>query len=156
MQLRVQKPGEQKCLLYCTAMLLDVDVSILENILETDGQEKWWPDFSLPKCYRGIHIQEIQDIFIAQGLCLYPIEKFPILGPTNDTRLARLIKDIEWCELRFYTRILGSKGILIYKSHAKVLDSDGKIYDPKGKISELDPKESFLIREAWLLAEIKS
>jgi hypothetical protein len=150
-----QKPNEQKCLLYCAAMLLDLDVSVLESVIGSSGEELWWSNFNRPKSLRGIHIQEIQDVFLLHGKCLYPIEKFPMLCPVDDLRFARTIRDINYCEMRFFARVMRNQGILIYESHAKVLYEDS-VYDPNGKIFGITVEELSLVKEAWLIAQIKS
>lgn len=156
MRLLTQKSGEEYCLLYCAAMLLELPIESVILHIGTNGIEKWWPDYSPPKCYRGIHIQEIQDLFISYGKALIYIEKFPMLAPCQDERMAKPIYNVDRCEMRFYARLVGNSGILIYESHAKVLDHNGRIYDPNGKISEICPRESSLCREAWLVGHIKT
>jgi hypothetical protein len=138
-------------------MLLDVDIGILQAVLKTDGQEIWWKDFPPPKNLRGIHIQEIQDLFILHGKCLFPIEKFPASSPSQDQRYAKLIYDPLYAIERFFVRLIGNQAILIYESHAKVLDFSGAIYDPSSpKISKISVREIDLVHEAWLVGEIKS
>ena len=153
----LQKPGEQKCLTYCTAMLLDLPIEIVENMIGHDGMEVLWPERSGNERYRGVHIQEIQDVFISYGKAIFPIEKFPYLAPIDDTRFAKAVFDSERSVMRFYARLIGHTGILIYRSHAKVLDVYGSIYDPSNKeILQITPRQVSSCREAWLLGEIKS
>ena len=152
-----QKPGEQKCLTYCCALLLDLPVEIVENMIGHDGMEVLWPERSGNEKYRGIHIQEIQDVFISYGKCLYCVEQFPYLSPVNDIRFASAVFSPEIATTRFYTRLIGREGILIYRNHAKVLDLYGSIYDPSSKeILQINPFMVSSCREAWLLGEIKS
>jgi len=138
-------------------MLLDIDVTIVENHIGHDGMEILWPERSGNERYRGIHIQEIQDVFISYGKGLFPIEQFPYLSPIDDHRFAKAVFDSQRSTMRFYARLIGHTGILIYRSHAKVLDVYGSIYDPSNKeILQITPREASLCREAWLLGEIKS
>ena len=154
MKLLTQKENEQYCILYCAAMLLDLDIETIINYIGTDGLEKWWPNYPAPRCYRGIHIQEIQDLFIGYGKALVLIEKYPTVAPCSDERVSKPIYDIERCEMRFFSRLIGHKAILVYQSHAKALDSDGQVYDPNGQILQISPRESSLCREAWLVGTL--
>lgn len=151
-----QKSGEQKCLTYCAAMLLDQEVSILEHLIKTDGMEIWWPDFAGNKQYRGIHIQEVQDIFYYFGKCIYPVEHHPLLSPSVDGRFTKSIYTNDWATTRFFTRLIGQDGILIYQSHAKALHGN-YVYDPsRPEIYEITVGESSKVLEAWLVGKIKS
>ena len=152
-----QKQDEQKCLLYCAAMILEIGVNTLENMLSATGMEEWWPDRYGNQKFRGVHIQEIQDVFMFYGKALIPIEQFPYLAPVDDPRLAKEVFRKEMAPLRFYNHIIGHEGILIYQSHAKVIDIYGTIYDPSSKaISQITPEKVVGCREIWLVGEIKS
>jgi len=135
-------------------MLLNLDISEIEKILKIDSQEVWWKNFPYPKNLRGIHIQEIQDLFFDFGFCLSPIERYPCLAPVHDERLIKLIGPAAECDERFTQRIKRRRGIFIYASHAKAFDFDGTIYDPAGKISEINKEELFLIKEAWIMGSL--
>ena len=108
----LQKPGEQKCLTYCCAMLLDLPVEIVENMIGHDGMEILWPERPGNERYRGVHIQEIQDVFISYGKAIFPIEQFPYLAPIDDTRFAKAVFDSERSVMRFYARLIGHTGYL--------------------------------------------
>jgi hypothetical protein len=131
-------------------MLLELKVETVEKLLLGKHDDIWWPDLPNPKCMRGAHIQEIQDIFLLYGKCLYPIERFPHLSPSLDDRLAKRVASVEICEQRYYSRIYKREGILILDRHAVVFDCDNKVFDPNGTISKIENYWQHS-HEAWLV-----
>ena len=141
MKLQTQKPGEYKCLSYCAAMLLDISIEEVEGVLGYTGMEII-NEGTIPECFRGIHIQEIQFLFNTKGYCLWPLEKNPIL---RDAPLY-----LRNQEERFRWSLSFRKGILISENHAVAFENE-KVFDPNGKIFKISTEYLKNINEAWMM-----
>ena len=145
--MRLLKQNGPFCLVYSTAMVLDEDPEVLHKEIGTNGTEIWWGD-----CYmRGIHIQEIQDCCTRRGKCLYNIELYPYLCPTED-HSPKLCYPQHMCVNRFRESLTRTRAILITENHAVAWDGT-MVYDPKGFIKSFD---EYLFKEAWLLTDLIS
>jgi len=149
--MKLLKQPDDSCLLYSTAMILDIEPQHLIRCIGHDGQQVWWPEnkhTSYKK--RSFHIQEIIEVCLSFGHGLCPIEIDPCSAPGNDPgNYKRICED---GEERFKRLINGKRGILIGKTksgmgHACAWDGE-KVYDPNGYIYPLDDFES---HECWIL-----
>jgi len=152
MQLLTMQKGEQQCLLYSVAMVLDESVAALMVEIGHDGMKKWWPELPVPYCYRGYHIQEIVDLFLARGYGLTPIELYPMSASQRAKDDVHVLWDAAYAQERFERLLAGRKGILIGQTangggHACAWDGSS-VYDPNGRIYGL---EQFHVQECWLM-----
>lgn len=144
----ITQPNDQ-CLLYAAAMLLNEDPEKLKEEIGHDGMEIWWPDVLGKYCFRNFHIQEIQDCCLSRGFGLVLIEKNPCSKTLTKPVDIKIIHSLEEAAKRFYKSIKNNPGLLITLQHACAWDGQGKIYDPRGFITNDFSKYDFL--EAWLL-----
>lgn len=146
--LKMQTPS---CTLYSAAMLLDEEPENLIKELGHDGLEVWWPDQHGPGKYRGVHIQEIQDICASRGFALSLIEAYPMSIPNEGASPKPVFKMGEASE-RLVKALHNRLALLIGQGAGRYMHAcawDGKrVFDPQGRTYELD---NFRIREAWIL-----
>ena len=144
--MKLLKMTSNQCLIYSAAMVLGEDPQDLCTEIGYTGLEKFW-DLPVPRCYRGHHIQEIQDLFLARGKCLYEIEVYPRMGHPGVTPI-RAMSDSD-AESRFVRLINQRPGILIGRNHA-VAWSGKLVFDPNGRVY---PLESFTVLGAYLMGQ---
>ena len=143
--MKLLKMEHPQCLIFSAAMVLGEDPQDLCTEIGHDGLERIW-DLPTPRCYRGHHIQEIQDLFVARGRALYEVELYPASGHPGQ-RPCYAYSDEE-AERRLVRHLTGRMGILISPSHAVAWD--GKIvFDPNGLNYPID---SFRILTTFILA----
>ncbi len=152
MKLLKMRSGENQCLVYSLAMLLDVEPDVLIEELIHDGTSRWFPKQPIPYCYRGYHIQEIVDVCLARGYGLTLVELYPCLASQKDPTNYKLLWDEAFADIRFKRLLTGRKGLLIGEApsgggHACAWDGI-IVFDPNGRKYKLD---KFKIRECWLL-----
>ena len=124
-----------RCLVEAAAVVLGVEPEVLIGEIGHDGSEKLeiW-NFNPPFCYRGVHIQEIQECFLRRGKCLYLIERHPCSRPPLEGSKLFFLPGKE--EL-FFDIIHGGYGIALGErpasgiAHAGVL-RDNLIFEPDG------------------------
>ena len=91
MDLLTQPKNTGQCSLFCAAMLLgEKPVTVIAE-LGHNGQEVIEPKLPAPFCYRGICIEELQDIFMRRGLVLVRFDAEPYwhVGKTKVTQYTR-------------------------------------------------------------------
>ena len=142
--------NKPQCLLYSAAMVLDVDIEDITDILGHDGMDVIDPTIDSNDKYRGVHIQEIQTVAFRLGRHFYPVEVIPASLHNDTVRPIYNICGTEYA-VRFMAMIKGKKGILIGQNtagneHAVAFD-DMTAYDPIGKKYSIG---CFQIREAWI------
>jgi len=150
------KSGENLCIVYSLAMILEETVENILDELGHDGTEKWWK-LPAPYCYRGHHIQELMDLCLRRQKALVLIEVFPKSGSQLDPFNGRDIWTTEFAHRRFLRIIKRRRGILIGKAsngsgHACAWDGSS-VFDPNGHKYGLD---SFQVEEFWMLVAITS
>jgi hypothetical protein len=148
---KLLKQPNDSCLIYSTAMVLDVAPEKVINLLGHDGQEEWFPLAPPDRRKRGVHIQEIQDLLWELGWRLMLVELMPASAPAGRTHMYREIWPADRAIERFKRYIDGRWAILIGQVpsgnyHACAWDGE-KILDPRGFY---DPPD-FSIKEAWVL-----
>lgn len=151
--MRLLKMNGHNCLLYSAAMVLDCSVDELIEEIGHDGMDVIWSTLIPPLCFRGHHIQEIIDCFVARGFGLMLVEKICYQAPVEHVQA---IKTFQHPEERFLHHIEGREAILIgrhkqkQQGHAWAWDGE-TCYDPNGFLAKLDDYE---IREAWIKTAI--
>lgn len=151
--MRLLKQKGNRCVLYAVAMLLEEDPVTLIKEIGHDGTDVRFPSLEPPRCYRGIHIQEVIDCCIRRGYGLTPIEPLPRSCPQGTSHHWELIYDAP--ESRFAAAVEGRKGLILGKAenggnHAFAWD--GKmVYDPNGAKKQLT---DIFIKEVWLLTRL--
>lgn len=155
MKLLRMKTGH-RCFIYSAAMLLDETPETLMKELGHDGMIIAWPDLQSPKCFRGVHIQEVQDLCLRRGKLLAAVEIAPRIG-YDSHHWTRIYNDDRETP-RFLGAISGRPGLItgVYQNTALPQDNhcvawDGeRIFDPNDKITRL---EQFSIQTAWVLCD---
>jgi len=145
--------GQHQCLVFSLAMLLDESPDALIEELGHDGTEVWWPDWPVPHCYRGHHIQEVIDLCLGRGIFLTPIEFYPCTASAKSPHVSRPIWPLTRASARFQDYIRGKPGLLIGQAasgggHACAWDGH-IVWDPNGRKY---PLSDFRISECWILA----
>lgn len=147
------------CLIYAATMVLrqygcDISPKDLMAEIGHDGCIVLWPARPIPYCYRGVHIQEIQDCFIRRGLGLMNIAPMPVIG--NGTEVWPIYAGVPEASVvrRFEQYMFEHNGIILGKGPhsadvAHAVAWDGKqCFDPEGFTYSLD---DFTTREAFLV-----
>ena len=124
--MRLLTQTQPQCLLYATAMALDVEIAEIVENLGHDGMEVQWPELDPPQCYRSFHIQEMIDFAFNIGIGLVRYEPCPMMAPNDSVNpLAIDAYDIEW--------LSKMDAILIGNTHAVAWShKDREIFDPRG------------------------
>ena len=73
--------GKPQCTIYAAAMVLGIPADQIIKELGHDGLEVWWTAEQGNRRLRGVHFQELIDIFWHHGYALIPIELHPQLAP---------------------------------------------------------------------------
>lgn len=149
-------PGKEQCFIYSAAMLLNLSAEDVIAALGHDGMVKAWKDLPYPRCFKGVHYQEIQDLCLARGKILATIEAAPQIGH-DQLHSVRVFKEPRE-STRFLEAIDGRPGLLSGRYNNRLLPQehhcvawDGKrIFDPNDKIMDLD---RFDLQYAWLLCD---
>jgi len=147
--MRLLKQTNPECLVYSTAMVLDVEPKEITDTLGHNGLEIWWPDLKGNSRFRGVHIQEIIDFVLSKNRALVPIDLWPTIAPNLEVE-SRTIYDNARKRFEYY--IIGRRGILIGQNksgagHACAW-SGKEVFDPNGSVYPLD---QFHIQTIWLL-----
>jgi hypothetical protein len=151
--------AKNACLLYAAASVLNVAPTVLLDELAVRYDEETWPQFLEPGCYRSLHIQEIQNLFLFRGFALALVEPCPLLGPllpykdleTTDWESLQVF-DPEVMEKRMIEILKKTEGILLSETHAYAWDGR-KLYDPNGPVTEWE-KADVNIREYWMCTRL--
>jgi len=137
-------------------MLMDLTPQEIIEIVGHDGQEVIWPQLPVPRCLRGHHIQEMQDVAYAHGHVFAPVEVHPRSGPQGYPDKWNRVFSASAAEKRFVQMIVGRKALLFGRHSSgenHVCAWDGSmVYDPNGSIYEL---ERFVLKEAWLFTPLE-
>jgi len=145
--------GVHQCLVYSLAMLLDESVDALIQELGHDGMEVVFPQYPVPHCYQGHHIQEIVDLCFTRGYSLTLVEYMPRYASARNPADWRCLYETDVASKRFAKMIKGRKGILVGQNHqgnGHACAWDGNIvWDPNGYQYHLS---SFRVQECWVLA----
>lgn len=138
------------CLIQAAAVVLDTTPEQLVQEIGHDGQERVW-SYNPPFCYRGFHIQEIQNSALKRGKCLYLVERHPCSRPPLSGAEIYFLPEQE--DL-FFDTIHGGYGIALGEhpktgvTHAGVL-RDNLIWEPDG-VTRWDLHE-FRLRAVYLI-----
>lgn len=141
--MKLLKMSSNQCLIFSAAMVLGEHPEDLCTEIGHDGLDIVFP-LPPPACYRGHHIQEIQDLFLARGKCLYEVELNPLSGHPDSTRYVRPYDNPR---ARFERLIKNRQGILVSGTHAVAWDGE-IIYDPNGRnygLEKFNPIMAFLV-----------
>jgi hypothetical protein len=141
--------GHHQCLIYAAAMLLDVDVDEVIEILGHDGMETVWPDLKVPHCYKGVHTQEILDVFEQYEEALVCYQVMPQQSPAGEPSLVRSVYDEQRAVDRM-RHLLSYSGLILSDVHAYAWDGKD-VYDPNGVIRAISEVS---IKEFWRLVRI--
>ena len=130
MKLLTMPKGQDRCILYSLAMLLDEDPELLVDEMGVNDMEE--VSYGL----RSLHIQECIDVCWDRGYVLMPISRLLLMG-TQDDHIHAMHPEAAW--LRFLGYVIGHPGIMEYPEIKHITAWDGHdIYDPKGDIYTLD------------------
>lgn len=133
MKLLTMPAGRPQCIIYATAMLLNVTPEEVIDKLSHDGMAVWWPEYRDYARYRGHHIDEIVDLMVSYGRTLTPINRRPVQGPIPIA--ARPYLTETEADSRFNDYFEHTVGLLINSTHACAY-THGIIYDPRGMINK--------------------
>jgi hypothetical protein len=135
--MQMQKMPNPNCLLYSTAMVLNVPASKIIAAIGHEGQEIIWPNQEGQLRLRGIHMQELVDYALTQECALVSIEKHVAQAPTHEDVPYSYLDDYA-CESRFQKYLSRYDAILIGETpsghrHAVAWScADSRIFDPCG------------------------
>ena len=150
--MKLLKQLTPSCVLYSAAMMLNEEPENLAKEIGHDGMERWWPDLPSPSCFRGVSVQEIQDVCFARGLGLVHIHAFPCIAPIVAPLEDKPLFDMGRATERFLKMVHGKVGMFLGQAPSGVLHAvawDGhKCFDPNGRMYGLS---DFPVKEAWLL-----
>jgi hypothetical protein len=144
--IKLKSPNQWSCLATSFAMLFNITVEKLYQMIGHDGSEKWWPELDEPLCRRGHHLQELTDVGEMLGYIVMYIEAKPQLQHpiANDFKIIKSKLSTEYYMGKYNGVVLG---INEYR-HAVAFDHNNRvIYDPNGQVYEF--KNSKLIIEAF-------
>lgn len=147
MRLLRMPSGVHQCLIFSTAMLINVAVERIIEILGHNGMDVWWPDNKIPTCYRGVHMQEIQYVVNQFDFHLVPYQVMPRSAPISGE--PRNVWSPEEAMLRIQGP-LQEEGLIITDTHACAWDGKS-VYDPNGRIISIG---DISIKEFWKLIRI--
>jgi len=152
MKLLTMPPGKPVCMIYAYAMLMDKHPQDVINALGHDGLDVWFAGAIGNKRYRGIIMQDLQDLANDEGYLLAPISEYPAVQ--NDPHIEGImIHEPHVCEARIRRYLNNTKGILrtINNRGTHAMAWDGvQAYDPRGYILRLhDLKDQ--IHDYWIL-----
>jgi len=156
--MNMQKQTGHTCLLYATAMLLDVPAEQLISEIGHNGEGVEWPELE-PRslCKRGFHIREMIEVCVTRGHGLTPIEIYPSHCPWRREDLIKPLWNREESLNKFSDIVLGRKGIIICPpvssigvGHSIAFDGND-CYDPRGKIYKITDAH---MQEFWMLTDL--
>ena len=141
------------CMPCCAAMLLDMSLESVLDIIGHDGTEVLWPEYDDVRRYRGFCIAEIQDVFHARGRLLAQVYAYPSMAPAMDAKPHR-VWGVDECKHRLDNYLCNHAAMLMTETetgslHAVAHSAEGLIYDPaRGVLTSVHG----MIREAWLVS----
>lgn len=151
MKLQLQ-PNRWSCLPTSLAILLDIDVARIFDILGHDGGEILWPQFPDPHKRRSFHIQEIMIIAYTLGYYVMTFESDPEHAPDTEVQPHKVKYPIPLEQF-----MIGVSGIIT--GHTKhgtrhaVAWNGFKIYDPCYAIYNLD---QFKVETFYLVGRLNN
>lgn len=153
-----KQPNSWSCSIAALAMVLDIEIKDVIELIGHDGSEIVAQHLRPPGCYKGFHSQELIDVALSQGYSMTCIEAMPV--QTSDGKFEYLIK--KWGQFitsseRFEHYFLNNKGIILGRArqyHHMVAFDRGTIYDPRGRIYSMHDC-TIKIQMLWLLNQIK-
>lgn len=154
--MKLIKQPSGSCLIASVAMVLDIDIKILNEMIGHDGSAVVLPLLPEPARRRGHHLQEIIDCALKSGYAVTPIEVLPYSTPDGKSEYP-IDFQIDNKE-RLFKYMRNSRGILtgLGSRWRHAMAWDGKrVYDPRGYIYSLcDCK--IIIDCFWMFDKIKS
>ena len=154
MQLIKQIDGS--CLITAAAMVLDVDIKILHEMIGHDGSAVVLSLLPEPARRRGFHLQEVIDCALKSDYMVTPIEVLPYSTPDGKSEYPIDFQIDNKERLLKYMR--NSRGILtgLGRQWRHAMAWDGKhVYDPCGYVYNFcDCK--IIIDTFWMFNKIKS
>ena len=158
MRLQTMKQGEHLCMLYSLAMLINVPAEELLKELGTNPGQKLWPYLPEPLCYRGVCIEECQDLLYKRRKILAKLNVFPAVMScskaepynlyTEDTAKQRIMAYLERADCII-------EGLLPTGVRHAVACDGVQIYDPRGwtkPVMDVD----FAIDSLYLLGNLQN
>lgn len=154
--MKLIKQSGGSCLIASAAMVLNVDIKTLFEVIGHDGSAVVLPLLPEPARRRGYHFQEIIDCALKLDYAVTPIEALPYSTPDGKSEYP-IDFQIDNKE-RLFNYMRNSRGILagLGRQWRHAMAWDGKhIYDPRGYVYSLcDCK--IIIDTFWMFNKIKS
>lgn len=134
------------CLPSAFAMILDIPVEVIIQMVGHDGSEIWWPGQAEPYCRRGFHPQEL--IHVCEQIGVYVTEFQP--RPSSCSLNPNETKEIIGLEKAFEAVLIQSQGVLtgvtLNGNRHSIAFDHGIVGDPNGLITKID---DFTIESFW-------
>ena len=153
----IKQPNSWSCMVAAAAMAFDCEIVDIIKRVGHDGNEVIHYGLKPPMCFKGFHIQEIVDV----GRIHFDFSMTLIESAPSQTPDGIHIHDItKWGlfdnnQQRFECYLAYNQGILIGKArkywHAVAFDK-GTIYDPRGRIYNIDDCDLFL-ESLWIVSK---
>lgn len=138
-------------------MVLDVPVGVVIQELGHDGLDIVYPHLEGTASLRGVHPQEILELFISRGLGLMHVVHYPTSTHLKYPERDDLVWEPTRASARFIRHITSKRGLLLGISdsksyHAVAWDGD-KVYDPRGYTYDLSSR-LFTPAEAYIVVKL--
>jgi hypothetical protein len=144
-------PNRWSCVATSFAMVLDVPLETIIQIVKHDGSQKFWENLPEPRCRRGFHIQEMIDLCFLLGALVTPFQARPT--SISDGASCLRIPETFWSPKERIERALKHPGVIqgeTFEGQQHAMAWDGqRLYDPGGKIVSL---EMFQLEVFWLIS----
>jgi hypothetical protein len=155
-----RSPNRWSCLPAAAAMVMDVPLVDVLNMIGHDGSDIYWPSYPEPYRRRAFHIQEIIEIGLRLQWAFTPIEPKPFSWPPINGERTAIAQPActQWdSQERLLTHLFNRRAILLgigpHGGHHAVACDNQRVFDPNGLEYQLS---TFKIREAWLATPIQS
>ncbi|KKK72989.1 hypothetical protein LCGC14_2898330 [marine sediment metagenome] len=152
----IKQPNSWSCMAAAAAMAFDCEIKDITERVGHDGNEVIHYGLRPPACFKGFHIQEIVDVGLLFGFSMTLIESAPSQTP-DGTHIYDITKWSQFLDNqhRFECYLNNNQGILIGKArkymHAVAFDKS-EIYDPRGRIYDIDDCDLFL-ESLWIVSK---
>ncbi len=152
----IKQPNSWSCTAAAAAMAFDCEIEDITERVGHNGNEIIHHGLRPPACFKGFHIQEIVDVGWTLGFSMTLIESAPSQTPDG----VHIYDITKWSQFdnnqqRFECYIDNNQGILIGKAqnywHAVAFEK-GTIYDPQGRIYNIDDCDLFL-ESLWVVSK---
>jgi hypothetical protein len=152
MSLSLQRsPNGWSCLPTSFAMVLDLPVGRIIELLGHDGSEIVWPGEAEPYCRRSFHIQELVYLSWVLGYTVTEFEALPLSKGQPDAEPAALQMPVS-AEVRMSSVMRGQLGVLAGRARSGMRHAvawDGfDCYDPNGTTYGID---QFTLQAFWAI-----